>query len=114
MHSYSYVRIGSKAYLIDATYAFAGAVGTPPYTIYRDFCIALTKDQHRLVYVGLRPDKVSAGSGYSPASFDIYAEAKYDGVNDCLLDSMSELPAYGGQHRTLHRRPQLVQLPAIG
>ena len=94
VHSYDYVRIGSKDYLIDATYAFAGAAGEPPYTFYRDFCIALTKDQHKLVYKGLRQDKISSSASYRPESFDIYANATYDGVHDCLLDSMDELSAY--------------------
>lgn len=96
-HSYSYVRIDGCDYLIDGTYAYAGAPELQGHncTLYRDFCVGYSKDRHAQVYVELQDDPYCSSDGYNPADFDIELLGSYDGgAHDCLLESSLEVTDY--------------------
>ena len=95
-HSYSYVRIDGRDYLIDGTYAYAGAPALQGHEciIYRDFCVAYSKARHAQVYVSLQDDPYCSAAGYTPADFDVELLGSYDGgAHDCLLESDQEVTA---------------------
>lgn len=96
-HSYSYVRIDGCDYLIDGTYAFAGAPELlgQECTIYRDFCVGYSKDRHAEVYVDLEDDPYCSSAAYNPADFDVELLGSYDGgADDCLLEDGQEVADY--------------------
>lgn len=95
-HSYSYVRIDGRDYLIDGTYAFAGSPFMEGHecTLYRDFCVGYSKDRHAEVYANLLDDAYCASDDYHPGDFDAEVLASYDGTHDCLLESGEEVTAY--------------------
>lgn len=96
-HSYSYVRIDGRDYLIDGTYAYAGAPWMLDHacTIYRDFCVGYSIERHAQVYVDLAADPYCSSADYHPADFDVELLGSYDGgAHDCLLEGDREVAAY--------------------
>ena len=96
VHSLSYVRVGGYDYLIDGTYAYAGAVPLQgsDCTIYRDFCVGYSKDRHAQTYVGMQDDPYCGAAGYNPGDYYNELLASYDGTHDCLLESTGEVNDY--------------------
>ena len=96
IHSYNYVKIDGLDYLSDVTYACAGKVKLDgkEVVMYRNFCIAMTKKEHKYIYSGFPNDKVSSGDGYAPASHDMRLEHTYDGEHSYLCQTTDEINAY--------------------
>lgn len=96
IHSYNYVKIDGCDYLSDVTYAYAGswAVDSKEVTIYRNMCLAMTKNEHLLVYTSLTGDKISSSANYNPASYNYLSEYTYDGANSYMITSAAQADDY--------------------
>ena len=93
VHSYCYVRVDGYDYLMDPTYAVAGSPGLNGVACvwYRDFCVGMSKEEHSLVYAGCSADAYCLRDDYNPAGFNVWANSRYDGEHDLLLDDATEM-----------------------
>ena len=99
IHSYNYVTLGGRQYLVDPTFAYAGnpQVDTSKVTWYRNFCIGLSKADHKQLYSSYEPDPVSSSPDYRPGSFVYQNEFTYpssDGEKSATVRSRQDLEDY--------------------
>ena len=96
IHSYNYFRVDGRDYLCDLTYSNSGAAPTNygDVNVFRNLCLAMTKDEHYGIYDDITEDKVSASEEYTPADFSYQSEFTYDGENDYLCDDLNSADRY--------------------
>lgn len=94
-HSYLYVRIDGRDYLSDPTFCYAGNIemGGKTVTWYRDFALAMTKEEHAQVYTDM-VDTYSSSPEYNPGSYCYLSELKYDGEHPLLIEDAAGVDAY--------------------
>lgn len=98
IHSYLYLRIGEYDYIYDPTFVGESkqTVAGADISVYRDFAIGMSFDEHRKVFGSYYPEKdfYAATEEYNPGSYHYLTELKYDGRHDLLLSSTYEAKKY--------------------
>ena len=104
LHSYLYLRIDGYDYIYDPTYVGESSLSVGDsvtgervfLSIYRDFCIGLTFDEHRKIWGGPYPDKdvYAASDEYNPGSYRYLTEFTYDGTHDLIFSTAEEARDY--------------------
>ena len=98
IHSYLYLRIGEYDYIYDPTFVGESkqTVAGADISVYRDFAIGMSFDEHRTVFGTYYPDKdfYAKTDQYNPGSYHYLSALKYDGQRDLLLSSTFEAKKY--------------------
>ena len=98
IHSYLYLRIGEYDYIYDPTFVGESkqTVAGANISVYSDFAIGMSFDEHRKVFGSTYPEKdfYAATEEYNPGSYHYLTELKYDGWRDLLLSSTYEAKKY--------------------
>ena len=97
IHSYLYLRIDGYDYIYDPTYVGESkmTVAGTDISVYRDFSIGTSFDEHRRLFVAYpEKDFFAETDQYNPGSYLYLTVLKYDGKHDLLLSSTHEAKLY--------------------
>ena len=98
IHSYLYLRIDGCDYIYDPTFVGESkqTVAGADISVYRDFAIGMSFDEHRKVFGSYYPEKdfFAETDQYNPGSYLYLTVLKYDGKHDLLLSSTHEAKLY--------------------
>ena len=98
IHSYLYLRVGGYDYIFDPTHVGESTltVGSKKISVYREFSIGLSFEEHRKIWRSNYPDPdfYAATDEYNSGLYNYLTALTYDGTHDLLLSDKTEAQRY--------------------